>query len=114
MTPHVRYTALIWALLPLIDEGAVLDLATTYEAIETGTLFEVLTSEYRDAFALTASLLAAEDRAEIVARFSEMPGGREFSVSTNGLALLIAYCTEMIQQVVRDTSNGSPEARGPA
>ena len=114
MTPHLRYATLIWALLPLLDKGEVLDMSATLAAIENRTLFDLLEREYGDAFTFTASLLPSEERDEAMSRFSDMPGGREFNVSNNGLALLIAYCTEMIQQVVResrDPSTGNSEDR---
>lgn len=112
MTPHLRYTTLIWALLPLLDKGESLDISATHAAIQDRSVFDLLARKYGEEFTLTASLLPSDERVEIMSRFSDMPGGREFGVSRNGLTLLVAYCAEMIQQVVRESLDPRPRAVG--
>lgn len=101
MQPHLRFTALFWALGSLVDEGKTEDVAKVQAAIADGTLFTYLEQTYPDA---DISLLSPDARANILKFFQALSETvdhrRKFGIEHNGLMLLLAYAVEGIQQSV--------------
>jgi hypothetical protein len=101
MRPHLRFTALFWAIGNLIDDGRSEDLDVIQTKIEDGTLFDYLDHKYPDA---DLSLLSEEDRASLLRFFlalvQTVDHRRKFGVDRNGLVLLVAYAMEGVQQSV--------------
>ncbi|MGH3297711.1 MAG: hypothetical protein ACRDP7_38550 [Trebonia sp.] len=99
MDKVIRYTHLALQALPLLDEGDSLDLDDTRKHAENGTLFAWLESEFGSRIDL--SLFDSAVRGEMSERFAMLANATSTSdlgISRSGLALVVAYCLEMIQQ----------------
>jgi len=92
-------TVVIWGGLRLLDEGKSEPIDVVNGWIVDGSLFEQLT--YRHG--VDASLLDVDDRTAVLDLFARLAdvanSARKFGVSQNGLALVIAYATEGLQQL---------------
>lgn len=97
----LRYTLLGIEFVALLDRGETLDIDETREHLEDGSLFAWLKSRFGEDLGL--SLYGAADQAEVLDRFASLANAvdarRKFGVERNGLALLAAYCFEMLQEM---------------
>jgi hypothetical protein len=101
MDATLRYTLLGFEVTALLDQGEVLDFDDTHKHAVEETLFEWLKSQFRDRIQL--GLYEDADKAEVSERFASLANAvdsrRKFGVERNGLALIAAYCFEMIQEL---------------
>lgn len=101
MDMTLRYTLLGIEFVAMLDRGGVLDIDETREHLEDGSLFAWLKSQYGDDINLSEYRPA--DQAEVLDRFASLANAvdarRKFGVERNGLALLAAYCFEMLQEM---------------
>lgn len=99
--PLYRYTGLIWGLMPAIERGLILDYEETHGHIADGTIFEWLRGVLGDPQP-DWSTHTEGDFAEMVELFQSLTNStlpEQFHLrGTNGLALVLAYCVEAIQQ----------------
>lgn len=96
MDATLRYTHLAFQALTRLDQGEDLDLDETRKNAEDGTLFALL-----DSSGVDVSLYYGTVRDEMSERFASLAnatGTRDLGVTRSGLALIVAYCLEMIQQ----------------
>jgi hypothetical protein len=96
MDATLRYTHLAFQALALLDEGYDLDLDETRKRAEAGDLLTWLASSRID-----LSLYDGDVRDEISERFASLANATSTSdlgVTRSGLALVVAYCLEAIQQ----------------
>jgi hypothetical protein len=95
----LRYTQLGFALTALLDRNEGADPSETGKRIQDGTLFAWLAER----FAVDLSLYGEEDEREVLELFASLEdaadSARKFGVRHNGLALLVAYCFEGLQQL---------------
>lgn len=72
-------------------------------AIEDGRIFEVLKERFPT---MDLSLFNEAERAEVLNEWQQLSNvadsRRKFGVSRDGLCLLVAYCTEMSQRLIRE------------
>jgi hypothetical protein len=92
-------TALIWGVLPSLDRGIHVPLEETVAHIQDGSLPGWLPGQLDDSGRIDLSLVAEEAWRELMQFFAEQQGPREFSISENGLAYLVALATEGVQQL---------------
>ncbi len=103
LSPQVRFTAVIRAVLPLLDEGNTEGIGRIRERIEAGTILDHLSAKY-DA---DLTSLDADDRADVIETFQRLMDSTpssQFGIDHNGLALLIALATEAVQLPAGDRS----------
>lgn len=100
MQPQLRFTLLALHLNALLDGGHALDIQHTRVHVDTGDVLDWLTGHFGGAVDL--SLMGPSDRAIVIEAFqgyaNTIDAQRKFGVQRNGLALLLAYCIEGIQQ----------------
>lgn len=98
-----RYTFLGFQLNGLLDDGKTLDFDQTRKHVDDGSLFPWLKDEFGHNIDL--SVYTPEELAAILELFQDLSDAvnsrRKFGVEHNGLALLVAYCFEGIQQLHR-------------
>lgn len=101
MHATLRYTLLGFGVTALLDQGEVLEFDETRKHAVDETLFEWLKDRFGDRIDL--SLYQDTDRAEVSERFASLANAvdsrRKFGVERNGLALIAAWCFEMIQEL---------------
>jgi hypothetical protein len=101
MNPTLRYTQLGFAVASLLDKEESLDAEQAHEYIRDGSLFEWLGRRYDGEIDL--SLFEAADREDVLERFQTLSEvadtQRKFGIERNGLALLAAWCFEVLQQM---------------
>jgi hypothetical protein len=89
---------IIWGVLRLLDEGKAEPIEDIRSWIADGSLFDQLIGKYQ----IDVSLLNADDRSDVLELFEDLSvavnSSRKFGVSHNGLALIVAYATEGLQQ----------------
>src|SRR5690348_14820174 len=92
MNPTLRYTQLGFAVTALMDKE---------QPLEDGSLFEWLARRYDGEIDL--SLFVAADREDVLERFRAVSdttdSRRNFGIESNGLALLAAWCFEVLQEM---------------
>lgn len=97
-----KLTTLIFELNAMMDRGHILDLAETESRIEDGSLIRFLAERFKGEIDL--SLIQGPEGAPIVQGLQALLGAhagrerRKWGVERNGLCLLIAWVTELIQQ----------------
>jgi hypothetical protein len=95
---------IVWAILHLIDRGERLPISEVREHIDDGTIFEWLKARFpNDAIDLSLyDVGRPDDRSAVLELFQGLNDAvdarRKFGVEEDGLCLLIAYCTEGVQQ----------------
>jgi hypothetical protein len=85
----------------LLDRGERLDLNETKQHISNGSLLTWLDEGFPSMNADLSSISAA-DQAEVYERFKDMAvrgTEQKYGVSRNGLALVVAYCIQAIQEL---------------
>ena len=101
MNVTLRYTQLGLVVAALLDQEEPLDAGQAQQYIEDGSLFSWLGRRYDGEIDL--SLYEAADQAEVLERFQALSDTvdteRTFGVENNGLALLAAYCFEVLQEI---------------
>jgi hypothetical protein len=101
MDATLRYTWLGFQVTALLDQGRALDIDDTRKHAVDETLFRWLKDQFGDDIQL--GLYKDDDRAEVSERFASLANAvdsrRKFGVERNGLALLGAYCFEMVQEL---------------
>jgi hypothetical protein len=111
MTPSsfvVRFTMIMWGLLPLLDRGERLDPQETRRQIKGGTILPWLAAQGIDVSFVAGNEVAAREVTDLFQRLESAVGPTQFGVQHNGLAILLAYCTEGIQQTAQ-REWGTPE-----
>lgn len=100
MQPHLRYTLLAFHLNALLDQGRILDIDETLARAEAGDVLDWLTELFGPEVDL--SLMGLQDRTAVIETFrgiaNAVDARRKFGVERNGLALLVAYCIQALQQ----------------
>jgi hypothetical protein len=101
MNVTLRYTQLGLAVAALLDKHEPLDARQAQQYIKDGSLFTWLGRRYDGAIDL--SLYEAADQADVLERFQALSDTvdteRTFGIEGNGLALLAAWCFEVLQQM---------------
>jgi len=101
MDATLRYTQLGFALASLLDNGEELDTEQAHQYVKDGSLFTWLRRPFDGD--LDLSLYEATDEADVLERFLAIlettDSRRKFGVEHNGLALLAAWCFEVLQQM---------------
>jgi len=101
MNPTLRYTQLGFAVTALLDREEPLDAGQAQHYVEDGSLFAWLSRRYDGEIDL--SLFEAADREDVLGRFQALAAvadtRRKFGIESNGLALLAAWCFEVLQQM---------------
>lgn len=101
MDATLRYTWLGFQLTALLDQGRAVDIDDTRKHAEEENLFGWLKEQFGDDIQL--GLYEDDDRAEVSERFASLANAvdsrRKFGVERNGLALISAWCFEMIQEL---------------
>lgn len=101
MNETLRYTQLGLAVAALLDKEEPLDAGQARQYIEDGSLFSWLGRRYDGEIDL--SLYEAADEADVLERFQALSDTvdteRTFGVGSSGLALLAAYCFEVLQEI---------------
>jgi hypothetical protein len=101
MNPTLRYTQLGFAVTALLDREEPLTDEQARQYIKDGSLFDWLGRRYDGEIDL--SLFEAADREDVLGRFRALSdttdARREFGIESNGLALLAAWCFEVLQQM---------------
>jgi hypothetical protein len=100
-----KWTFLMFQLNSLLDRGRNLDKEETTRHIQDGSLFGWLAEEFPFSEAgLDLSpyrpgvVYPADDMIEVLQRIDSAVGSRKLGVTHNGLAMLIAYALQAIQQ----------------
>ena len=99
--PISRFTYLAFELNTLLDQGHVLSMEETKRHVEAGTIFEWLVLQLKVAPDFDGTPVDPDVRSGILSVFrplNEVDARQSFGVEHNGIALLLAYCLEGIQQ----------------
>ncbi len=101
MNETLRYSQLGLAVAALLDKEEPLDAGQARQYIEDGSLFSWLGRRYDGEIDL--SLYEAADQADVLERFQALSdtvdSERTFGIESSGLALLAAYCFEVLQEI---------------
>jgi hypothetical protein len=101
MNVTLRYTQLGLVVAALLDKEEPLDAGQAQQYIEDGSLFSWLGRRYDGEIDL--SRYDAADQADVLERFQALSDTvdteRTFGIEDNGLALLAAYCFEVLQEI---------------
>lgn len=101
MNPTLRYTQLGFTVAVLLDKEEPLTIEETHQYVQDGPLFAWLGRRYDGEIDL--SLFEAADQDEVLERFRALSdttdSRRKFGIESNGLALLAAWCFEVLQQM---------------
>ena len=111
--PVARFTYLAFELNALLDHGCLLSIETTRGHVDDGTVFDWLDSQLESQDDVEGTPLDPHVRAEMLEVFrplNDVDSLRHFGVEHNGIALLLAYCVEGIQQ----QEPFSPRSPGPS
>ena len=99
--PISRFTYLAFELTALLDHGDTLSMEETKRHVDDGTIFEWLDLQLKDPQDLDGTPVDPEVRRAMVKVFRSVNRVNSFDcfgVEQNGIALLLAYCLEGIQQ----------------
>lgn len=101
MNATLRYTQLGFAVTSLMDSEELLDVDQARQYVEDGSLFTWLGRRYDGEIDL--SLYEDADREDVLERFRAVSdttdSRRNFGIERNGLALLAAWCFEILQEM---------------
>jgi len=108
----LQYAALARSLTSLLDQGKTEDLALVQERIRQGDIIEWLHEQYPGEIErwLDDDRVAWEEVRESVNDLLAVNSARKFGVSKNGLALLLAFCIDAMQQLVPPTDSPPSDA----
>jgi hypothetical protein len=100
----ICFTLLGFQLNALLDHGVAADIVETHDHIEQGDIFDWLRPIFKSADErLDMSVYQEADYAEVIRLFQGLSNTadsrRKFGIENNGIALLVAYCFEGIQQL---------------
>jgi hypothetical protein len=100
--PTPRYSFLAFELNALLDRGLSIHVEETHKRIADGTLFDWLEERFRpEPNYLDLSLYEGPERQGMLEIFGSLSNAvdakRKMGVERNGLALLVAYCIEVMQ-----------------
>jgi hypothetical protein len=99
--PIGRFTYLAFELNSMLDQGHALSIEETKEYVDDGTIFEWLDEHLESPHDLDGTPVSPEVRSAILSVFrplNTVDFRQRFGVEHNGIALLLAYCIEGIQQ----------------
>ena len=99
--PITRFTYLAFELNAMLDHGCLLSIESTRGHVDDGTVFDWLDSQLESQPDVDGTPLDPQVRAEMLEVFrplNHVDPLRHFGVEHNGVALLLAYCVEGIQQ----------------
>lgn len=99
---------IMWGLLPLLDRGEQLDPEQTRRQMEDGTIIPWLAAQGIDVSFVASNEVATREVTDLFQRLEAAVGPTQFGVQDNGLTILLAYCTEGIQQTAQRVW-GSPD-----
>jgi hypothetical protein len=102
--PVARFTYLAFELNAMLDRGGLLTIESTRRHVDDGTVFDWLDSQLESPHDLDGTPLDPQVRAEMLEVFrplNDLDSVGHFGVEHNGVALLLAYCVEGIQQQER-------------
>ena len=108
--PISRFTYLAFELNSLLDHGGFLSIEETKRHVDDGSLFDWLDLNVKDPQELDGTPVDPEVRDSMLNVFRSLNGVDSFDcfgVEQNGIALLLAYCVEGIQQ--QDPVPSSPQ-----
>ena len=101
MNVTLRYTQLGLAVAALLEKEEPLDIGRAQQYIQDGSLFSWLSRRYDGEIDL--SLYENADQADVLERFQALSDTvdteRTFGIESNGLALLAAYCFQVLQEI---------------
>ena len=97
MNVTLRYTQLGLAVATLLDKEEPLDAGHAQQYIEDGSLFSWLSRRYDGEIDL--SLYQADVLERFQALSDTVDTERTFGIESSGLALLAAYCFEVLQEI---------------
>lgn len=109
MKPVTRYAAIARVLVRLLDNGTSTSIDETLRRAQDGLGLETIPDGPDERLEL--SPLDADDRAAANDYFSRMAsayGTKKTGVTSNGLALVLAYCVEAMQQSAADSEQSEP------
>jgi len=95
----IHCTALVWGVLPSLDRGLLVPLPQVVDRIQDQTLPNWLPAQLDADGKLELSIVSSEAWAALLPFLREQQPPREFNISGNGLAYLVALATEGIQQL---------------
>lgn len=99
--PISRFTYLAFELNAMLDHGDVLSIDETRHHVDDGSIFEWLDLHLKDPQDLDGTPVDPHVRREMTDVFrsvNDVDAFKSFGVEHNGIALLLAYCLEGIQQ----------------
>jgi hypothetical protein len=99
--PIVRFTYMAFELNAMLDRGRVLSMDATRKHVDDGTVFEWFDAQLESPNDLDGSPVDPNTRGAMLKVFrplNKVDAGRQFGVEYNGIALLLAYCIEGLQQ----------------
>lgn len=99
--PISRFTYLAFELTAMLDHGDVLSIEETKHHVDDGTIFEWLDLQLKDPQDLDGTPVDPRVRqamGDIFRSLNDVDSFACFGVENNGIALLLAYCLEGIQQ----------------
>ena len=100
MNETLRYTQLGLAVAALLDKEEPLDAGQAQQYIQDGSLFSWLGRRYDGEIAERLRGRRPGGRPRAFQALSDTVGtGRTFGVESSGLALLAAYCFEVLQEI---------------
>lgn len=101
VAPVARYIYLAFELNAMLDRGCVVSIETTRRRVDDGSLFDWLDAMLESQHGLDGTPLDPGVREVMLEAFrslNDLNARRHFGVEHNGVALLLAYCIEGIQQ----------------
>ncbi len=99
--PIWPYTLLAFELNALLDRGESLKIEDVKARIDDGSLLVWIKGEYPNLTTGSFDVIEGNEALELFAYLAgDVDEGRKFGIESNGLALLVAYCIEAIQQLV--------------
>jgi hypothetical protein len=100
MEKKLHYTLLAFHFNALLDSGEVLDITETKQMIDQRKLFPWLKDKFANDIDISLFQPAAlEEISDLFSNIRNVVDAKsKFGVEKNGLALLVAYCLEAIQQ----------------
>ena len=101
MNETLRYTQLGLAVAALLDKEEPLTAGQARQYVQDGSLFDWLSRRYDGEIDL--SLFEAADQDGVLGRFRALSDTTDtrhkFGIKSNGLALLAAWCFEVLQEI---------------
>ena len=104
LDPIARFVYLAFELNAMLDRGCVVSIETTRRRVDDGSVFDWLDAMLESQHGLDGTPLdpgVREAMLKVFRSLNDFNALRHFGVEHNGVALLLAYCIEGIQQQER-------------